>query len=794
MSEEINSVLGEQEKNVVFIFQDETRDIIPLSFLKRFPQSVLSLTYNNSDSYIEDENAYYIDFPSFSMRKIVSYMNKSVSLDSMSFNEVISIYKNIKCIVGDQHNDYEKKICDFLMNQLIEFVEQNNCHIFGDLDNRDISHSLSIHISFYDDIAYEDIYPSNLHSIFPQINDYSIIFESLCKWKRVNIQGDDPHYDLIRQTIKQNHHFRCGGCYSWTRGRPHIIRVTYTPSHNSYSYINSNSHIYDENKTERKESRSSFVVQALVNCDVHSLEGYDQQIQSNMNSFFKRQTFTFYFNYNNGKYESSIYHIDMPPLLRAINNNIFDAIQHINFFNFIQITSYPEHKELFKQIITSHVFPNVTTFNVKENDFRYIYWDIFPLISRENFPRLHIYTICSNEDSSDNIILTSIPLLFHSSLLQLIDTLNLSFNYKASNNPLYLLSNEVLSMLVTQTSNQKLTINTSLIIDRYDSLWKQLYDSKKLNIDTLCFDFEKMNQHKINGELLDFSSSPFECLYIYIDFSTHNEILNMNNVFKNMNYTNLKTVTIDFVCNKDCQTSTVNDYFSILCSGNYNSVTELYINEREEDEQLILQDKTKIENTMNLYKFLSLFTNKVIIVNLSLAKCFSNINVLERYEIVPIKYINDFILCFKHNPSIVLPFFNQFQIDVPCKSNNSQKAVNIFQSFPSLSVYLHKPVISIKMPHCIFSENKHVRSYCDYIFAMLGNEKMKSVQFLELFIIDKKHMNIFLNLLNERHFPCLKDVVFNSYYRTNELYKSIIEKYMNENNHYFNSKFVDLFN
>ncbi|KAK8797555.1 hypothetical protein WA158_005901 [Blastocystis sp. Blastoise] len=223
------SARSDEISHINLIFQDERKISIPLSFLKNYQNSMLYKAYTSSESYLEDEGAYYIDSPFLSIDKLVDVMCNSVPLDSFSFQELIDLNETLTHFLGYESIDYQMKITDFLVQLFLTFIEENN-YVFTEERNKlFLQHSylfdyfnvidVTLQYDFDDRIPYEYIYPSNLHDLFPKIKRYVIdgIFSYIHKFitylacyyplkNYIQIKSTDIHYIPLYKEYKRQYY------------------------------------------------------------------------------------------------------------------------------------------------------------------------------------------------------------------------------------------------------------------------------------------------------------------------------------------------------------------------------------------------------------------------------------------------------------------------------------------------------------------------------------------------------------------------------------------------------------
>ncbi|KAK8807267.1 hypothetical protein WA158_004026 [Blastocystis sp. Blastoise] len=210
------SVCKHIRETVDFIFNDESRISVELSFLKKYPTSLLSKAVENSANYLQDEDAYYIDSSRFSVESLILLMEGKITLDSLPMNEICEIKKAANYFFVNYIGDVKVKIEVVLKGLFQDFIKQNNYSI-EDEPNKEGEFSKEDHITpklciqgvitkerneefeqysrlfdvlnikrvlikfyFSEDIPYEYIYPSNLHELFPQLEKYKLKIAGSC--------------------------------------------------------------------------------------------------------------------------------------------------------------------------------------------------------------------------------------------------------------------------------------------------------------------------------------------------------------------------------------------------------------------------------------------------------------------------------------------------------------------------------------------------------------------------------------------------------------------------------------
>ncbi|KAK8809793.1 hypothetical protein WA158_000736 [Blastocystis sp. Blastoise] len=486
------------EDSACFIFQDDSRFRVPLVILNKYPKSLLSLVFQNSENYIKDEDAYYIDSPPLSICQLVKFMRNKITLDSMSINEVCDMQDTIEHFFGDEVTDSILKIEDFCYESFKNLLKEQNCELtrefefgythdyelvihslfteekvdrfleYSKLFNRYNIAKVSLKFDFSEDIPYEYIYPSNLHEIFPKLKSYRLFPSYYPIQKEIQITSSNIHYSVLYKQYKRLYYIR-NDYDKLKKYQEKYPEIEEDPIYDHYIHLypiqnkNANSQdekintdrdiLYDNNNNEyifiEPEVKPDLYIESL---STYSKEYNDKQIElenkgikNNNEKCDELFSFSYldrnnvfdiehpiisfiinlfkYYSFTDTQYKLQI---NIPPFLNELNNGLLDTMQIINILNFIHPQSYPDYIQLFKDIITTHVFPNLTTilfnFDSVTSDDIILMNNILLLIRREHFPKLSIYDLYTNScDMCTQIVRNMINLLFPVSFLDLID-------------------------------------------------------------------------------------------------------------------------------------------------------------------------------------------------------------------------------------------------------------------------------------------------------------------------------------------------------------------------------------
>ncbi|KAK8810566.1 hypothetical protein WA158_007141 [Blastocystis sp. Blastoise] len=190
---------------VQFVFQDEIHVGIPISILQLYPNSILNLTYDSPDSLDNNDHACYIDYPSYSIEKLILFFEGKLSINSsLPVLELCNMYKAINIFFNNEAYPFRSELYNAIQAVLLHFLKENNCAISEYSQSSDITeHILTIkdiiseernkkfleYSCIFDvtnvtcvqlkyihsnEISYDSIYPPNIHELFPQILKYDI--------------------------------------------------------------------------------------------------------------------------------------------------------------------------------------------------------------------------------------------------------------------------------------------------------------------------------------------------------------------------------------------------------------------------------------------------------------------------------------------------------------------------------------------------------------------------------------------------------------------------------------------
>ncbi|KAK8789975.1 hypothetical protein WA158_006755 [Blastocystis sp. Blastoise] len=594
---------------------------------------------------------------------MIPFMENAKVLDILPLKDVVSIHSDIHYFFGDESYEDKMKIYTFLWDSLNNFIVNNKCEL--------LLKPLIIYIvDFSEDIPYEYIYSSNLHEVFPKLETFLIEPSYYSQRKEICIPPSDPYY-----TFEKNNLLLYNNKYI---------------SYMKFIFIQDGERDIQHLIVELSFSSCSTILFYLLHLPIMK---HTKQLVTLQNPRVKIQ-------------------FDIPPLLITIRDGLVDTIIIFNIFNFIQPGSYPEYIQLFKDIITTHVFPNVTTLKIT-----YYSYDLYipllqvilQLITRNHFPKLHIYDISDIIQNDTYIYKENYKfVLFSESIIQLMDTIIYDKD----------IFSDILENVVVYPEISEAILNTNNT--NYFTI--QVYEMKYTR-----FDISQINLKKLNPD--EDEEYEYDSDYDYDEDDSHDENENIN------------------------VNQYIYEYFSFLSVGNYKNVTTLSIDDITfYSIHGYIKNKIKVETIQMLYHFFSLFSNNLTRIELTFNKnefndlmtniysLFKN-NKLKKLQTLEISYIskdNDsfdelftYIMLFKEDYNKTPSCFKQIILNIQ-ESQNEYTIQNILESFPSFSFSFHNSIQCISM-NIIMKRYKDIYIiYCKYIYNQLEMEYTKFIVQLDL--------------------------------------------------------------
>ncbi|KAK8809612.1 hypothetical protein WA158_000555 [Blastocystis sp. Blastoise] len=418
---------------------------------------------------------------------------------------------------------------------------------------------VTLKFDFSEDIPYEYIYPSNLHEIFPKLETFLIEPSYYSQRKEICIPPSDPHYTKRKKNLNKKEN----------------------------DISDKNIDIDKEINEENNEIKPDLFV--ILSCysrdyDAQQMEFEKKNLLLYNNKYISYMKFIFIQDGENPRVKIQF---DIPPLLITIRDGLVDTIIIFNIFNFIRPGSYPEYIQLFKDIITTHVFPNATTLKItyySYDSYIPLLQEILQLITKNHFPKLHIYDISDIIKNEIHIYKENhIFVLFYESIIQLMDTIIYDKDIFANISENIMLYPEISEAILNTNNSNYFTIQDANS-SQYKILNKLRNCMKDINYNELQTLFINLNPDE--DEEYEYDSN-------YDDYSDDED----ENIYVNQY---------------------IYEYFSFLSVGNYKNVTTLSI----EDITFYsihgyIQNKIKVETKQILYHFFFLFSNNLTRIELT---------------------------------------------------------------------------------------------------------------------------------------------------------------------------------
>ncbi|KAK8812254.1 hypothetical protein WA158_007488 [Blastocystis sp. Blastoise] len=719
-------------ESVDFLFQDNVTTTMLLSSLEKYPSEVLSLIQSNEDNYVKDKKAYYVDFPSLSINKLIPFLEGKKSLDSIPLKDICRMYQAGKYFFGNEIRSQLAKIEDFLSEALTLFIEQNNCKLnIESLYDYTIKRELIIQVDFSDDIPYEYIYPSNLHELFPKLEIFEMNASYYPQNKEIQITRNDPNYrELYKEYKRLYYEYNYPEAYNRYKSlHPDIEKDKL------YKYQIDIHSKKDKDRSISDNKESTIINHEIIPIDIDE-ELLNEKEDSKPDLYIQAPTsyshLCIHYAYierdeshpilkyhNNPCYEILNYILNIPictqlrsidiysdlsyklqltisPLLQALKQGIFDAIQIFNISDYIHPESYSAYKQLFIEILETHVFTNVTTLKIENSRMSESYivmlTKILPLIKRDNFPNLHVYDLCDFTISTyPTTIFNMIHCLLPVSLLKLMDTILIDI--KKMNYP----------------------------FDFTEKTIENVETANKIHPITINFDEITMKQ----------SPSFFNEYIAFLSSGTYKNAISL--VIKGKPYFNIDSVSyistpVNVNMNNNNMWNGRNNY-----NNGYNVQTYSFV-----DYIFLTNDFMNRPLLTNLQQLSITFDNRSQITTIfgNIIQCIKN-NKLTKLKSLSIQYdvidnslytqLYTFIDSFKDITEASLAYLETFTLLYNGK-------INVFEAFPSLSLYLQKSCTSICMCSLFNTIEDTYKVYSEYIYKQLQMDYVKNSRNLELYI------------------------------------------------------------
>ncbi|KAK8809680.1 hypothetical protein WA158_000623 [Blastocystis sp. Blastoise] len=417
--------------------------------------------------------------------------------------------------------------------------------------------------------------------------------------------------------------------------------------------------------------------------------------------------------------------------------------------------------------------------------------ELLNFFTRTHFPKLSIYDLskyycCCPYDIQSQFARYLVPY----SLLELIDILYIKHSNLYKNT--FPINVESLETIFQVKKHHDITIQSYILIDKFDELMKiVLYSGLLIDYD-VYFDFDDISKSLSDYSLIDLNLYPAKFIDIEANVTDYTILHRMECIYERINCDHLEAISIHLIDIIDEKINEYyNEYLSFLSTCNYTTVNKLTIDKHQSYfssfETPNLQH-TKETNDI-FYKFFSLFTNNIQYIyifhdtiqlplwsNLQELYLYFNdtieslsltlFNELDKRQLNNLKivsilcpcsisfdmtHIYTFIDSFKNASSFSFQNLNTFKISIKPMFGDNTIDIHLLESFPSFSFYLHKPITSIIMCKDICCFGNSIQSYENYIYNQLNSKYSKNIQYLEISSFDFNEEVTLLQSYNDTH-------------------------------------------
>ncbi|KAK8797543.1 hypothetical protein WA158_005889 [Blastocystis sp. Blastoise] len=596
------------EDKYLFTFQDETQLWIPRKFIEKYRQLSFYDIIQHSEKY--DDGSYYIDIPSLSMNKVISFlMEDNVDIESLNLRDSYDIYKILYEYSVTINNEIQSDLLFHLKELFYNYLKDNNYDVPGyycedkklhmpmelyNLEKKKICiqglitpqqkeelfyysllikmmniTTVEIEYDYSSNIPIEYICPSCIKDIFPSLEIIDIYANTHYKKTELLLNPNSDEYimEYIRLLYKDESRISKRKKYEY-----------YTESEmNEYTKISSldlnkiyyshdiiDSYNDKRQKNELPKLYKDIVKEAIYTSDYSNVEIsetedeyiFNDQVkieyhdQTNDKTFIIDQVSTEHD--NSTKYTSVIF-------MKLFEEGILDSSTVFDVFSFEAIMRDIDN-DLFNKIMTTHIFPNVT--ELIYDDF----YKSFQLskINKQCFPKLHIinYNCTIKADNFDS--------LFPVNLISIIDTIRIhGIDSIPKEEVAILLDNLVYTHSIHIDIIDTYAFNST----RFENI--KIFDyieNNKQNIDCLEIRFEDDNDDNNNNDLRNslerfLKSNVLEHLSeltISFDDISIQYLKWMSNLFNNNKFNTIYELTIN-LCNEEYSSSEyLTDYENIM--------------------------------------------------------------------------------------------------------------------------------------------------------------------------------------------------------------------------------------
>ncbi|KAK8809802.1 hypothetical protein WA158_000745 [Blastocystis sp. Blastoise] len=699
---------------------------------------------------------------------------------------------------------------------------------------------VTLKFDFSEVISYKYIYPSNLHELFPSMNQYKINISYYLQKKTIQI--DSKEYDNNNE-----YHYNEYSRSYFSQHYPESFE-TYINEHEEMAFNHSFMNIDDNkeynkednkddnkenNKKDNKEDNKEEIIPLNINNEIHSLkeeeksylydeidDDYSREYNEKQKELEKNDAVRdilhpiseyssdecyeiFYYILNlpickqiqeikTKSRQKEIINPEMHPLLKALKNGIFDHIYIFNILNFIQNKFYSKYQTLIQEIISTHIFDNVTTLEINGDhtdqcDIEFQI-ELLHFFTRTHFPKLSIYDLskyyyCCPYDIQSRLAKYLVPY----SLLELIDILYIKHSNLYKNT--FPINVESLETIFQVKKHHDITIQSYILIDTFDELVKRVLFSGLLIDYEVYFDFDDISKSFSDYSLINLSVYPSKFIDVEANVTDYTILHRMECIYERINCDHLEAISIHLI---DIIDETINEYYneyiSFLSTCNYTTVNKLTIDKHQSYFSSFETPNLQYTKEINdvFYKFFYfilakylLFSKDTIQLHLwshlqELYLYFNDtieslsltlFNELDKRQLNNLKivsilcpcsisfdmtHIYTFIDSFK-NASSSFQNLNTFKILIKPMFGDNTIDIHLLESFPSFSFYLHKPITSIIMCKDICCFGNSIHSYENYIYTQLNSKYSKNIQYLEISSFDFNEEVILLQSYNDTH-------------------------------------------
>ncbi|KAK8791108.1 hypothetical protein WA158_005739 [Blastocystis sp. Blastoise] len=423
------------EDKYLFTFQDEKQLWIPREFIKKYPKLPFQDIIQHTEKY--DDGSYYVDMPSLSMEKVISFLNEEiVDIFTLDLKDSYDIYKTLVEYSVSADKEKQNDLLFHVKELFYNYLKDNNYSIYNYCvkfsESRvpmELFNLEEKHIIIYDDyssnIPLEYICPSCIQDIFPSLSELTIFVTTHYKKTELLLNPNSDEYIMEYYRFFNKNDYKIENPEEYEYYTESEIK-----EYNKISSLDLNKLYYshkliDSYNEKRKKINLPKLYKYIVNEDIYTNDyskveinrekddysNYDSikieyDSKTNDKKFFIIIVYTehgisqllclpIYLSISKIILNSGyIIHYNPVIFMKLFEECIFDSLTTFSVYSIEMVTEQIDDN-LLNKIMTTHVFPNVTEL-IYHND----YYDSFQLssIKKECFPKLHIidYNITEN--------------------------------------------------------------------------------------------------------------------------------------------------------------------------------------------------------------------------------------------------------------------------------------------------------------------------------------------------------------------------------------------------------------